>query len=137
MDLDQGGTIQQWERVFMGPTIGWQLRPTRNTLSIVTGGTFIVDPAISYITVNTTGSVTLILPSAINPPAGAQPGLSVDNTVVIVDAGGNAQLHPITIQRNNSGESIMGLASIQITVNYGGYTLSPNSAQATWNLISP
>jgi hypothetical protein len=31
----------------------------------------------------------------------------------------------------------MGLASIQITSNYGGFTLAPNSALRKWNSISP
>lgn len=138
-DLDQGGTPRAWNRQYLGPSIGWVDAPARNILAITAGGTYALDPSTSLVTVNTTGAVTIILPSAVTPSAGAQaqPRLFVQNPITIVDIGGNAQAHPITIQRNNSGESIMSLASIQITVNFGGYTLEPNSSAATWNSISP
>jgi hypothetical protein len=123
----------------MGPSVGWVRKPIQNILPITAGGTYTIDPSTSLITVNTTGAVTIILPSAVTPSAGAQaqPGLFVQNPITIVDIGGNATAHPITIQRNNSNESVMGLASISLSVNYGGYTLAPNSAQKTWNSISP
>jgi hypothetical protein len=139
-DLDQGGTTRQWIRQFLGPSVGWVYAPSTNQFPITAGGTYIIDPSTNYIPVNTTGAVTIILPSAADPSyagaSGAQPGLFVNPPIVIVDTGGNAGAHPITIQPH-AGETIMGLASIQITVNYGGYTLAPNSAQKTWNSISP
>lgn len=141
LDLDQGGTARQWVLSNMGPTIGLVRVPLQNTFPITAGGTYILDPSTSYVPVNTTGAVTITLPSAVDPSyqgaPSSQPGLQANTPIVIVDVGGNAQAHPITIQRNNVNESVMGLASIQITVNYGGYTLMPNSALATWNSISP
>lgn len=139
VDLDQGGTFRQWAKVYMGPSVGWINAPVQNVFPITSAGTYFLDPSTSFVTVNTSGSVTIVLPSCVDPTAGAQaqPGLFANNPIVIVDIGGNAQASPITIQRNNVNESVMGLASIQITVNYGGYTLAPNSATATWNSISP
>lgn len=138
-DLDQGGTSRQWTRAYMGPSVGWILVPLQNVLLITAAGTYNLDPSVSLVEVNVVGAVTIVLPSAVNPAVGpqAQPGLFANNPITVVDIGGNGAAHPITIQRNNTNESIMGLASIQITVNYGGFTLLPNSAQATWNNISP
>lgn len=138
-DLDQGGTSRQWVRTFMGPSVGWIYVPLQNVLPITAAGTYAIDPSTSLIEVNTTGLVTITLPSCVVPTVGAQaqPGLFAKNPITIVDIGGHAQAAPITIQRNNVNESIMGLASIQITVNYGGYTLQPISGSATWNSISP
>lgn len=138
-DLDQGGTSRQWTKAYLGPSVGWVSVPLQNILPITAAGTYAIDPSTSLITVNTAGSVTIVLPSCVTPAAGAQaqPGLFAKNPITIVDTGGHAQAAPITIQRNNSNESIMGLTSIQITVNYGGYTLEPISATATWQSISP
>ena len=138
-DLDQGGIPRQWTRVYLGPSIGWVASPAKaSSFAITAGGTYNIDLSTTYVTVNTTGAVTIILPAALNPLAGvgAIPGPFVDAPVVIVDVGGNAQAHPITIQPA-AGDTIMGLASIQITVNYGGYTLAPNSVTREWNSISP
>ncbi len=138
-DLDQGGTNRNWVKSFLGPSIGWIWTPVQNFLPITAGGTYTLDPSTNFVTINTTGSVTIKLPSAVDPAAGAgaQPGLFANPPIVIVDVGGNAQAHPITIQPVSVSETIMGLTQIQITVNFGGYTLAPNSAQSTWNSISP
>jgi|SRR5215469_1051590 len=138
-DLDQGGTFRAWARQYFGPSVGWVYAPANNVLPITAGGVFQLDPSTSLVTVNTTGAVTIKLPAATNPsvPAGAQPGLYADNPITIVDIGGNAQAHPITIQPISIAETIMGLNSITISVNYGGYTLAPNSTLRLWNSISP
>jgi hypothetical protein len=138
-DLDQGGTSRQWVKNWMGPSVGWVMAPLQNVLLITTAGTFSLDPSVSLVEVNVAGSVTIILPSCANPPSGAQavPGLFVKNPITIVDIGGHATANPITIQRNNAGESIMGLASISLSVNYGGYVLQPIPQSLTWNSISP
>lgn len=138
-DLDMGGTSREWARVYRGPSVGYIWVPQRNVLSITAVGTYALDPSTSLVEVNVAGAVTITLPSAVVPSVGpqAQPGLFAQNPIIIVDIGGNAQANPITIQRNNSNENIMGLASIQITSNYGGYTLTPSSVQKGWTSISP
>ena len=139
LDLDQGGIFRGWDRQWMGPTVGWILVPLKNILLITTAGTVIILPSTSLVEVNVAGAVTLKLPSVIAPSAGAGalPGLFANNPITIVDIGNKAQANPITIQPASGAETIMGLAQIQITVNYGGYTLQPISAQSTWNSISP
>lgn len=143
-DLDQGGTQRQWVKSYMGPSVGWVTVPLLNQLPITAAGTVFLDPSSSFVQVNSTGAVTVVLPSSVNPAVGpqAQPRLFADTSVTVADVGGNAGAHPITIfpfyhvTPGDAGETIMGLASIQISVNYGSYTLAPNSAQKTWNNVS-
>ena len=136
-DLDQGGTQRQWLRSYMGPSVGWVSAPLQNILPITTGGTYTLDPSTSLVEVNTTGAVTIVLPSAANPGGSlSQQALFAKNPITVVDVGGNAFSHPITIQPK-AGETIMGLASISLGTNFGGYTLQPIPAQVTWNSISP
>jgi hypothetical protein len=142
-DLDQGGANREWDRSYRGPSVGWIWVPKRNAYPggpITAAGTYALDPSTNYVEVNCTGLVTFILPSAVDPAVGpqAQPGLFARPPLVIVDVGGHASIaNPITIQRNNSAENIMGLASITIVTAYGGYTLSPSSSQKGWTAISP
>jgi hypothetical protein len=52
-------------------------------------------------------------------------------------SGGNAAANNITITPNNISETVMGLTSIKMATNYGGFTLQPVPAQKTWTSISP
>lgn len=134
-DLDQGGTSREWARAYRGPSVGWINVPLRNVLSITAAGTYNLDPSVSLVEVNASGLVTVVLPPATDPSAGAgaQPGLFAKNPVTVVDVGGFASVaSPITIQRNNASENIVGLASIQIQTNYGAFALRPSSVQKGW-----
>jgi hypothetical protein len=123
----------------MGPSVGWVNVPVQNVLAITTAGTYQLDPSTSLVTVNVAGAVTIILPTAIDPtvPAGALPGLFANNPITIVDIGGHASAFPITIQPFSVFENIVGLASIQIRTDNGGFTLLPLSSQQGWSSISP
>ena len=138
-DIDQGGTSRQWTKVFMGPTIGWVAYPVQNILPVTIAGTYVLDPSTNIVEVNVAGAVTIVLPSCSNPAvvAGAQAGLYVKNPIVVVDVGGNAASNNITVTPNNVTETVMGLASIKIGANYGGFTLQPIPSQKTWTSISP
>lgn len=133
-DLDQGGTYRTFLTTFLGPTVGWVSLPANNILPITAAGTYAIAPDTTLITVNVAGSVTLTLPSCVQPtvPAGAQPGLFGNLPITIVDIGGNAQAHPITINPQG-GQTIMGLSTLSLATNYGSYTLIPLSAQSMWN----
>lgn len=133
-DLDQGGTARQWVRTYMGPSVGWVYLPGRNPFEITAAGTFTIAPDTSVVNVRVNGAVTIILPTVLNPnaPAGALPGLYARTAISIVDVGGFATAHPITIQPKSVAETIMGLASVQITSNYGAFILSPNVQSAAW-----
>jgi hypothetical protein len=141
VDLDQssGAITRQWERVYMGPSIGWLDIPGQNVQPIVAAGTYNIDASINLIEVSVAAPVTIVLPSCVFPAAGAQaqPGLFANNPITVVDVGGNAQSNNITISANNVSETVMSLASIKIATNYGGFTLQPVSALKTWTSISP
>lgn len=138
LDLDQGGTQRQWVRTYLGPSVGWVYLPGLNLLPTITAaGTYVLLPDTTLVQVNAAGAVIITLPSALNPgvPATTLPALYARKPVTIVDIGGFAQAHPITINPF-VGQTIMGLASVQITVNYGAFTLLPNPS-GSWNNISP
>jgi hypothetical protein len=119
----------------MGPSIGWITLPGTTELTISTAGTTQLLIGVSLVKVNVAGLVTVVLPSAIHPavPAGVLPGEFGDIPITIVDIGGNAQAFNITIQPLSGAENIMGLASVAITNNYGGYILNPSSTLKGWN----
>lgn len=138
-DLDQGGTSRQWVRAYMGPSVGWIWVPNQNILLITAAGTYTIDRSTSMAQVNVAGAVTVTLPTLATPSGGAQaqPDLFANAPIVIEDIGGNAASFPITINRNNISDAILGLASISIDVAYGAYTLSPNYTTRNWTNISP
>jgi hypothetical protein len=135
-DFDQSGTFRQWVRQYLGPSVGTVLVPQQIVQTITTGGSFTLDPSTNLVQVNSSGAVTITLPAASTPAAGvqAQPQLFAKVAIRIVDVGGNAAANPITIQPA-AGDTILGLASIQITSNYGGFQLTPNPTARTWNSI--
>jgi len=134
LDLDQGGTSREWVNTFLGPSVGWVRLPARNLLEITAAGNYTLDPSVSLVHVTVNGAVTITLPSAINPtvPAGAQPGLFAKNGIGIVDIGGFAAAHPITIKPASGAENILGLAQVQISANYGGFILYPSNTLKGW-----
>ena len=134
-DLDQGGTSRQWVRTYLGPSVGWIYVPEQSVLTaVIAGGTYTLYLSTTLVTVNAAGLVNVILPSCVSSSAGpqAQPGTFAQYPVTVVDIGGNAGTYPITIYANNGSETIMGLPTIQILSNYGGFVLRPNSALRTW-----
>lgn len=132
-DLDQGGTSREWTNVYLGPSVGWVRMPARNILGITVAGTYNVDLSTNYVQINCAGTVIINLPAAAQPaiPAGATPGQFTRTSVAIVDIGGHAAANPITIQPV-AGETIMGLASLTINSNYGGFILYPNAGLKVW-----
>ncbi len=139
-DLDQGGTSRQMVRQYLGPSVGWVTvpAPAASILPITVAGTYNLYPSTTLVTVNVNGSVTINLPYAHTPSAGAQaqPGLFVQNPITIIDTGGFAQANPITIAAQ-AGETVVSLASITLNSAYGGYTLKPSDALDGWSIISP
>jgi hypothetical protein len=135
-DLDQGGTARQSMTQYLGPSVGWVSAPLQNVLPISSAGTFALDPNTSLVEVNVAGAVTVILPSTLPSPAGAMavPGSYLATPISVVDVGGFAAAHPITIAPK-AGDTIMGLSSISLSVNFGIVTLQPIPAQRTWSSI--
>src|SRR6266487_3842477 len=124
LDLDQGGTIRQTQRVYMGPSVGWVNAPASVILPVTTTGTTVVLLGTTLVLVNVNAAVAIQLPSA------------KDAGVPAIGLSGPYIKSPITILPA-AGENIMGLSSISLTVNYGGYTLNPSNTQQGWTSISP
>jgi hypothetical protein len=133
LDLDQGGTSREWVSTYLGPSVGWVRLPSRNLLEITAAGTYTLDPSTNLVHVNVAGAVTIVLPPASNPavPAGVLPGKYGKIAMGIVDIGGFAAAHPITIQAA-AGETVLNAASIQIAANFSGYILYPSNTLKGW-----
>lgn len=124
----------------MGPSVGWQNIPSKNFLAqggntntITTAGTYTLDWSTNFVQVDVAGAVTIILPSVILPSNPVtQPGRHQRINITIVDVGGFAVTHNITIQPASGAETVMSLAQIKITSAYGGFILEPVPAQLTW-----
>lgn len=129
-DLDQGGTARQWQKVNLGPTVGWLLFQISNVLNVVLAGITNVSVGTTLVTVNVNGAVTIQLPSAI--ASGGIPTTFLGLPITVVDIGGFAAANNITILPFGT-ETIMGLASIQIATNYGAFTLTPNTVSGGWS----
>ena len=135
-DLDQGGTFRQQNRVYLGPSVGWQWAPSSVILPIITGGTTIVQRGNSLITLNFNGLITVQLPPAKSSLAGAQanPGTFVAVPITIVDIGGFCSVaNPATIQGSGS-ELVDGLASVSLQSPYGAFVLQPDIIHGGWIL---
>jgi hypothetical protein len=127
VDFDQSGVFREYSNLFLGPSIGPITVPIFSNLSITAGGSYTLTRGVTRVSVNVAAPVTITLPPsqpvAGGPPAIANPGNHLNWPITIADVGGNAQAWPIIIQPV-PGDTIMGNASMQITVNYGGYVFS-------------
>jgi len=126
-DLDQGGTFRTRQKIWMGPSVGWVEAPAAIT-RVTVGGTTVISLGTSIVTVAFNGAVTINLPQfkgSTSAFAIGLPGQFVPETITIIDTGGFAAANPITITPG-AGETISGLASIQITSNFGAFVLQPD-----------
>ena len=124
VDFDQSGTFREYGKISLGPSIGFITTPVFSNLTITAGGSYVLARGTTRVSVNVAAPVTVTLPpSGTGRDAAANPGDHVNLPVTIADVGGNAQAWPITIAAA-AGDTVMGNASIQITVNYGGHVFS-------------
>ena len=131
IDFDRSGVSLQTIRVNLGPSIGWVDVGGGTSLSITTAGTIALPLGISLVKVNVNGAVTINLPSARGVLA--IPASFAIVPVTIVDIGGFADAHPITINAA-PGEAIANVTSIQIATKRGAVTLRPNITSGQWNV---
>lgn len=134
-DLDQGGTFRQWVKLWLGPSVGFVWAMDNSLLRVDAAGTVDVNRSVSLIMVNMNGTVTLNLPSskANSAGAGVIPGDFTSRPLQIMDVGGFAFVHPITIVPFGS-ETIDSLPSLQIATAYGAFTLFPLIETGGWTL---
>jgi hypothetical protein len=135
-DLDQGGTFRQIDRVWMGPSVGWQPVMQAAVLEITAAGTYTIARGTTLIKINVNGNVTLNLPSSKASVAGPQaiPGQWVLAPVTIVDIGGFASANTYRVVPNGA-ETISGLPSVDLASDRGSLILEPLLNTGSWNLI--
>lgn len=135
-DLDQGGTFRQMDKVWMGPSVGWQTQLKVAIQNITVAGTYSIVRGTSLIKLFPNGAVTLNLPSSKSSLAGAQalPGQFVITPVTIVDLGGFAGGVLYRIVPFGS-ELISGLASVDLASPRGSLILEPLLDTGGWQLI--
>lgn len=98
-DLDQSGNLQQWIRVYRGPSLGWsmvQVKPPRN---VTAAGTTILTAGDSIVYVNVAGLVTIQLPLVATwlKENANQPANAYEGAIWVKDLGGNAAAFNITV----------------------------------------
>jgi len=136
-DLDQGGTFRQYERYWMGPSVGWVTQPQQAVLPITAAGAVTISRGTNLITVNVNANGVIInLPSAKASPQSPQaiPGQWVLIPITICDIGGFALAHPIVINPFGA-ETISGQATVSLISNYGAIILKPILETGGWTLL--
>ena len=135
VDLDQGGTFRQQQRVWMGPSVGWVFAPQESVFPITALGTYSIPRGFNLVTINANGNVTINLPSAKASAQGPQaiPGQWILTPVTIVDIGGFAASNTYLIVPFGA-ETISGLANLTLNANYGAFVLKPILETGGWTL---
>lgn len=137
IDLDQGGTHRQYQRLWLGPSVGWIDYPVIARLIITGAGTYTIVPGTNLIQVNVaSGVVNIDLPSSKASPASPQaiPGLSVYNPIIIVDLSGEAGTTTTINVFPLAPELIANLTEIQLAAPFGTLLLEPLLNSGGWNL---
>ena len=137
LDLDQGGTFRQYQRVWMGPSVGMLSVPVQAILEQTAAGTLTLQRWTNLVKLRvTSGTLNINLPSSKASTQGPQavPGQWVYNPVIIVDVLGTAS-GALTVNVNpNGSELISGLAQIQLASPYGTLLLEPLLDTGGWTL---
>lgn len=137
LDLDQGGTFRQYQRIFMGPSVGWQTMPVQAIITQSIAGTLTLLRWTNLVKLRVaTGVLNINLASSKASAQGPQaiPGQWVYNPVVIIDQSGQAGL-ATTVNLNPFGaELISGLTQVQLAAPYGTIILEPELVTGGWNL---
>jgi hypothetical protein len=136
LDLDQGGTNRQTHKVYLGPSVGWVEASWEWLVNVTAGGTFNLGLGTNLVLVNFNGAVTIQFPSLKASSAGAQaiPRQFLILPITISDVGGFASSNPITLLPFGA-ELFSGLASVQISSNYGAIVLRPDIVNGGGTLL--
>jgi hypothetical protein len=136
LDLDQGGTLRQTHKVYLGPSVGWVeaswewvLNVNANAASLLLGTNLVL--------VNFNGTVNIQFPSLKASAAGVQaiPRQFLILPIVISDIGGfPTPANPINLLPF-SAETFSGLSSVSITSPYGTIVIRPDIVNGGGTLL--
>lgn len=137
LDLDQGGTHRQYQRIWCGPSVGWQTMPVQAIINQTSAGTLTLLRWTNLVKLKVaSGVLNIDLPSSLGSPQGPQaiPGQWIYNPVIITDILGTAG-GALTVNIFPFGsELISGLAEIQLASPYGTILLESNLTTGGWSL---
>ncbi len=132
LDLDQGGTYRQTQKLYLGPSVGWVEVADQWLLNITAGGVTTLQRGTNLVLVNFNGAVSVQLPSLKASTAGAQaiPRQFTSIPLTISDIGGFAAGTPVTILPFGT-ELISGTFNnttvlLQLSSNYGSLVIRPD-----------
>lgn len=137
LDLDQGGTHRQYQRIWMGPSVGWLTMPVQAIINQSTAGTLNLLRWTNLVKCRVaSGVLNINLPSSKASPQGPQaiPGQWVDNPVIIVDLSGQAGIATTINVFPFGSELISGLAEVQLAAPFGTLLLEPEIINGGWTL---
>lgn len=137
LDLDQGNTFRQFQKVWMGPSVGWLNMPFQAVLEITAAGTYTIQRWTNFIKMKAAaGVVNINLPSSKASAQGPQaiPGQWVIAPVVIFDLSGQAGGATTVHINPNGSETISGLAQVDLATPYGTILLEPILDTGGWTL---
>lgn len=122
-DLDKGGDTNQMVKVFLGHSLGWVNTFVNPVRTISSTGIYMVNPGNKIILVNTSDSVTLMLPLAfawLNQPV-YRPATAFDRSIMVRNSGNN----PGDITIYPFGTDEIDDTSNPVSINIGTITFFP------------
>jgi hypothetical protein len=142
LDLDQGGTYRQTQKLYLGPSVGWVEVADQWLQNVTTVGATTLVRGTNLILVNFNGLVTIQLPSLKASAAGAQaiPRQFTSIPLVISDVGGFATVaNPITILPFGT-ELISGTFNntstlLKLSSTYGSIVIRPDIVNGGGTLL--
>jgi hypothetical protein len=141
LDLDQGGTFRQTQKLYLGPSVGWVEVADQWLLNVLAGGTTLLSRGTNLILVNFNGAVTIQLPSLKASAAGAQaiPRQFTTIPIIISDIGGFAVANPINVLPFGpeliSGTFNNTTTILQLSSNFGSLVIRPDIVNGGGTLL--
>lgn len=141
LDLDQGGTFRQTQKLYLGPSVGWVEYADQWVLNVTAAGTTTLQRGTNTILVNVNGAVVIQLPSLKASAAGVQaiPRQFTTVPLVISDIGGFAGANNIQILPFGT-ELISGTFNntttiLKLSANYGSIVIRPDIVNGGGTLL--
>jgi hypothetical protein len=133
-DLDQSGNGYQQIRVYLGPSLGWQMVRVKPQTMVTVAGTYSFQAGDSILLVNVAGLVTIPLPSVARwvKETAYNPATGFERAIYIKDLGGNAATFNITVTPDGADKIDSLAQSFTIVQNRQLLRLYPLNSLDGW-----